>query len=515
MKTGPTAEHSGPSDLPEDVVREIIKYLTDGEALKMSTLSKSFHATFPPRPMDVTCTSHRKAASLRKRLVQSTNGAAHLVSLELRCTSLTATDVSIIRDILAKAQNLRNLALGRLEFGYLDVRTQIRSLSHLSRLQIHEPSKSDLNAMVFPPSLSSLRLIGLNEGVSWSDLGRKLSSVTRLTELILERFPLEDPGLERDLDVDGADAPTPLPSVTSLEALSTDLPFDLSYFARMFPSLETLRLEDSTFSMEDGRYPEDTNRVLHKVTYVGSADEPIPWEVRHLAAPVRENNRLHLDSVCMTEMLVGLRIRLPTFTLDHWNKRIEPFITDVHILELEAFKADFPKTIRTLVSSSFPGYGQAVCSPIAIYRQIHLLNTILDCTGTTPCKFCLSRPLKQSAVPETSPWRRASVQSSSSTLPMASPTSDTSRLRALHIFHRPSTTSAGIARHGGGGASSGVVRTSSSGRSPHGRAKESGSTFATRTETRLNDSMVRRPSLLDAHTCLTLFLHTEEFNALR
>ncbi len=56
---------------------------------------------------------------------------------------------------------------------------------------------------------------------------------------------------------------------------------------------------------------------------------------------------------------------------------------------------------------------------------------------------------------------------------------------------------------------------SNSGRFPHGRAKESGNTSATRTETRPKDSTVIRPPVLDVRTHLTLFLHTEEFHALR
>lgn len=355
-KTGPTPEapHSRPGDLPEDVIREIIKHLTDSEALQLSTLSKTFHATFPPRPTNIACKSYRKAVSLRKRLVHGTNGAIHLVSLDIRCTGLVATDVPVICDILAEAHNLRSLTCGPLEIGSPKVRNRIQSLPHLAQLQIHKPSKSALNAMMYPQSLSSLRLIQNNGEISWSDLGRKLSGLTLLTKLALDRCPLDDPGLYGDLDVDGAGAPIPLPSVTSLEVYSTHLPIEISYFARMFPSLDTLHLEDSMFPSEDRRHPDASNRTLHKLTYLSSKESAseISWEVRHLATSVLKNSRLYLDSICTPDNLVGLCMRLPKFTLDHWNQRIEEFIPEVHILELESFQADFPNTLRFFVSSS-------------------------------------------------------------------------------------------------------------------------------------------------------------------
>ncbi len=391
------------ADLPEELIREIISYLTDYESLQLSRISRAFYATFPPRPRNVTCRTYIKAISLRDCLTRSTIRGSHIVSLEFRCTAFNrinpVTGDPIICDILSQTCNLRSLVCGSLEIGSPKVRNWIQRLPRLSQLQLHRPSKSALNGMVYPQSLSSLHLTQLNGLLSWSDLAKKLSGLTCLTKLVLDRCSLNDPGLRHGvLDIDGVDAPSPLLLVTSLEMLATDLPFDLLYFARMFPNLDTLHLQDSMFPLEDRARPDyydKSKRVLHKLTYLDSDDGrgsgPIPWEVRHLVVPVLAKDCLYLDAICNTGHLVGLGIRLPAFTANHWNERIERYITNIHILELESFMTVFPRTIQFFVSA-FSCVHTFFLSVIT-RRQGCSRITILKNTGSSLCKSCRSRPL--------------------------------------------------------------------------------------------------------------------------
>ncbi|KAL1944366.1 hypothetical protein VTO73DRAFT_3551 [Trametes versicolor] len=344
-------------DLPADVVLEILKNLSDKDAVQLAAVSKAFYAAFPPRPTDVTCRSLAKATSLQERLTRTTGAALSLVSLDVRCPGPTSKISLALCGILLEARNLRDLTCGSEELKSEKVRDTIQHLSHLAHLKLCLPPISALTTMKYPPSLSSLSLVGFRRGITWKELALSLSALTNLSKLSLLNFMFDEPDLDDDDmdenendtdDEDAGDTPT-LATVTSLEASSSDLP-RLAFFAKTFPNVNDLVLEETHFPEDEEAETDVADRVIHKISFLVSEDSDyaVPWQANHVALFAFNVEHVSLDfGLCAMDGLIGLTLRVLAFSWDSWTERISSSIPQtVRLLELESFDADFPTTLE-------------------------------------------------------------------------------------------------------------------------------------------------------------------------
>lgn len=254
-----------PCHLPEDALHEIWLYLSTREKLNFSLLSKSFHSVFPVRPTSVTCSKPSTIASLRRYLARKPGVAMCLVTLVIitgfgkhKTTGQRRRRKELQQDlcsILSAARNLHQLiCISSVEYWNAQARGALEALPRLSHLRI---SKSGGDMLVYPSSLVSLHLTGLQDGyISWHDVARMLSGLPGLVELLLEDPVFVESDHEDDYDDEARALEHPIPHpmlrrlvVTSLHQNTEycDSSASLSFLGRQFPDLKTLVLEDTNF----------------------------------------------------------------------------------------------------------------------------------------------------------------------------------------------------------------------------------------------------------------------------
>ncbi|OJT10318.1 hypothetical protein TRAPUB_13186 [Trametes pubescens] len=349
------APRSLTGDLPGDIVLEILKNLEDKDAVHLASVSKAFYAAFPPRPTNVTYKSLVKAISLQERLAQTPGAALRLVSLDVRCPGPASKISPILCDILSEARNLRSLTCGPAELKSDNVRNIIQRLAHLAHLQLYVPPISALTTTSYPSSLSSLYLVGFKGGITWKELATSLSRLTGLKKLSLLNSLLDESDPDDDLDENDTDdededggATPALPTVTSLAVSSSDLP-SLAFFAKTFPNVNDLVLEETHFPEDDEADTDVADRVIHKVSFLVSEDVEyaLPWQAEHVRLFTFDIGQINLESgLCGMDGLIGLALRVLSFSWDSWTEQISSSIPQtVRLLELESFDTDFPMTL--------------------------------------------------------------------------------------------------------------------------------------------------------------------------
>ncbi|OSC97912.1 hypothetical protein PYCCODRAFT_1439730 [Trametes coccinea BRFM310] len=357
--------------MSDDVLREVVGFLSDSDHLRLALTAKLIYTAIPPRPTVVALAKSSTVLSLHSAL----SGSSHTSPGLLRALGIhlpTSTDVKaarpLLRDIFVQARNLRSLTLGAAEYADIELRHSIQAFSSLTHLVVHEGRccSPTTPATTLPRSIRSLHLRSSANGTPWRLLVRSLSGLPLLETLKLEQCMLEDDD-EDDEDVDDGDdasddnhgdedennnsedskdsnhqkAPQSLLHVRTLHALSTPLPTSFAAFANLFPKVDTMVLEDSDLPIEDEDNVDYKSHSLRHVTLSAMAtpSSSIPWNVDNLTLSTTTlDHNIFMDEiyVCFPEGLSGLSLRLPELTGEMWTVVVDN-TSRLRRLELETY----------------------------------------------------------------------------------------------------------------------------------------------------------------------------------
>ncbi|KAI9060001.1 hypothetical protein FKP32DRAFT_1760593 [Trametes sanguinea] len=194
--------------VPDDVLRELTGFLSDGDHLRLALTAKSVYAAIPPRPTAVKLDTFPKVLSLHNTLCGSSctpPEALRDIDIHLPTPKDVKAAVSLLRDIFSQARNLCRLSLGAAEYADLEVRRCLEHLSSLAHLVVHEGKcrSPTTTSTSLPRSVQSFHLRSSANGTTWSSLVRSLSNLPKLVTLTLEQCALE----EADAEFDDEDEP--------------------------------------------------------------------------------------------------------------------------------------------------------------------------------------------------------------------------------------------------------------------------------------------------------------------
>ncbi|RPD67535.1 hypothetical protein L226DRAFT_608687 [Lentinus tigrinus ALCF2SS1-7] len=393
--------------IPDDIVREISRFLDFSDRLALALTSRHMHAVVQLRLQEIVVEAPQLAAlrkwifedpSVRGPRLRVLNFVAPPESWSWFEPQLYAPAIQDCFDIMGQATRLEDLSCAPFLSLALDSE-HLRAFTGLKCLHLSGCTPEMLAALRLPDTLTQLHLSDSLAGtvLPFRRVLRFIYRLPALTTLVLERLSLPDDeegdadddddvdegenafadefddndadehdGANEDLEEDpggNGDEDNPMSgnhhnssaiiisSVRTLRTLEQELPPCIS-LPITFPNLQTLVLDGSTHMNADvdiGIW----GTLQHLMVSSSFNGEPVRWRVNHLTyiPSFAAQDGVILDSACDPAHLVTLTLQLVFVSSLVWDKLLSD-AANIRLLEIESLQSTFP-TYISLFSELF------------------------------------------------------------------------------------------------------------------------------------------------------------------